>query len=190
MILRCGNVVILATAQPDRNPEKISARMVVCVGFTKPISLMPLRKKPHVLTDPVLASIAPNSALRFAPPENPPNATGHLADCGRSLRMDSSAAASIARRHCVESNRGLIVASEARRTQYSARAGRRYHSASIGLVRLKSLVEVTTRIGQLRAGSKLTGNVNSARPRSGRGLPPFAPRCLETTSPPGSESPR
>src|SRR6266581_2488507 len=133
---------------------------------------MPLRKKPHVLTDPVLASITPNSALRFAPPENPPNATGHLADCGHSLRMDSSAAASIA--GAIASSRGLIVASEARRTHPFARVGRRYHSASIGLVRLKSLVEVTTRIGQLRAGSKLTGNVNSARPRSGRGLPPCA----------------
>src|SRR4030095_8471039 len=133
---------------------------------------MPLRKNPHVLTAPVLASIAPTPALRSAPPEKPPNATGHLADCGHSLRIDSSAAASIARRHWVESRRGLISASEARRTHPCARAGRRYHSASIGLVRLKSLVEVTIRIGQLRPGSNPTGNVNTARPISGRGLPP------------------
>src|SRR4029453_247213 len=123
---------------------------------------MPLRKNPHVLTAPVLASIAPNTALRFAPPEKPPNATSHLADCGHSLRIDSSAAARIASRHWVESRRGLIVASDARRIHPCARAGRRYHSASIGLVRLKSLVEVTIRMGQLRPGSTQTGNVNPA----------------------------
>src|SRR4029450_9118760 len=135
---------------------------------------IPLRKNPHVLTAPVLASIAPTTALRFAPREKPPNATGHLADCGHSLRIDSSAAASIARRHWVESRRGLIVESESRRPPPPARAGRRYHSASIGLVRLKSLVEVTIRIGQLRPGSKPTGKVHTARPISGRGLPPCA----------------
>src|SRR4029453_4891235 len=135
---------------------------------------MPLRKNPHVFTPPVLASIPPTPPLPFPPPEKPPNATGHLADWGHSLRIDSSAAARIASRHCVESMRGLIVASAARRTHPSARAGRRYHWASIGLVRLKSLVEVTIRIGQLRLGSKPAGNVNTARPISGRGLPPCA----------------
>jgi hypothetical protein len=106
-----------------------------------------------------------------------------------SLRIDSSAAARIARRHCVESRRGLIVASDARSTHPSARAGRRYHSASIGLVRLKSLVEVTIRIGQLRAGSKPTGKVNT--PALFRVADyHLASRHLETISLPESEFPQ
>src|SRR2546423_2792230 len=108
--------------------------------------------------------------LRFEPPEKPANATGHRADCGQSFRMASSAAPSRPSRHWVESIRGRIVASGPRTTQPSEVAGARYHSASIALVRLKSLVEVTIRIGQVRDGSKPAGKVTTARPVSGRGL--------------------
>src|SRR5438477_1375160 len=135
---------------------------------------MPLRKNPQTRTDPLFASIAPSTPLRFDPPENPANATGHLADCGQSLRIASSAAPSRPSRHCVESMCGAIVASEPRTTQPSAVAGLRYQSASIALVRLKSLVEVTIRIGQLREGSNPAGKVTTARPVSGRGLPACA----------------
>src|ERR1043166_8349228 len=120
---------------------------------------MPLRKNPQTRTAPLLASITPRTPLRFDPPEKPANATGHRADCGQSLRIASRAAPSRPSRHSVESIRGGIVASEPRTTQPSAVAGLRYPSASIALVRLKSLVEVTMRIGQLRAGSNPAGNV-------------------------------
>jgi hypothetical protein len=65
-----------------------------------------------------------------------------------------------------------MVASGPRTTQPSAVAGDRYQSTSIALVRLKSLVEVTMRIGQVREGSKPTGKARTARPISGRGFPP------------------
>src|ERR1043166_1880073 len=70
--------------------------------------------------------------------------------------------------------RGLIVASAPSAIQPSAVAGARYHSASITLVRWKSLVEVTMRIGQVRAGSNDGGNVRRARPVSTLGLPACA----------------
>src|SRR3954469_16232475 len=132
---------------------------------------MPLRKNPQTRTEPLFASIAPSKPLRFDPPENPANATGHRADCGHSFRIASSAAPRRPRRHWVESIRGAIVASDPRTTQPSAVAGRRYQSTSIALVRLKSLVEVTMRIGHEREGSNPAGNVRTARPFSGRGLP-------------------
>src|SRR5438477_9389902 len=135
---------------------------------------MPLRKNPQTRTDPLFASIAPSTPLRFDPPENPANATGHLADCGHSFRIASSAAPRRASRHWVESIRGAIVASDPRTIQPSAVAGARYQSASIALVRLKSLVEVTIRIGHGRDGSNPAGNVTIARPVSGRGLPACA----------------
>src|SRR5436190_18876384 len=135
---------------------------------------MPLRKNPQTLTDPLFASIAPRVPLRLEPPENPANATGHRELWGHSFRMASSAAASIARRHWVESTRGVIVASDPSTIQPSAVAGGRYHSVSITLVRLKSLVEVTMRIGQGRDGSKEGGNARTARPVSTFGLPPWA----------------
>src|SRR2546430_5459520 len=123
---------------------------------------MPLRKNPQTLTEPPFASMAPRTPLRFDPPEKPANATGHFADCGHSLRMASSAAPSKPRRHWVESIRGAIAASGPRTIQPSAVAGVRYHSASMALVRLKSLVDVTIRIGQERAGSNPTGKVRTA----------------------------
>src|SRR5438270_2520379 len=120
---------------------------------------MPLRKNPHTRTEPLLASMAPSVPLRFEPPEKPANATGHFADCGQSLRIASSAAPSKPSRHWVESMRGAVVESDPRTIQPSAVAGARYQSASIALVRLKSLVEVTIRIGQEREGSNPFGNV-------------------------------
>src|ERR1051326_2771636 len=134
---------------------------------------MPERKNPQTRTEPLFASIAPRTPLRFDPPEKPANATGQRADWGHSLRIASSAAPSNPSRHCVESICGAMVASEPRTTQPSAVAGLRYQSASIALVRWKSLVEVTMRIGQLRDGSNPSGKVTTARPVSGRGLPPW-----------------
>src|SRR6202140_623255 len=133
---------------------------------------MPLRKNPQTRTEPLLASITPTMPLRFEPPEKPAKATGHLADCGQSLRIASSPAPSIPRRHWVESSRGEIVASVPSTTQPSAFAGLRYHSASMMLVRLKSLVELTMRIGQEREGSKPGGDMRTARPVCTIGLPP------------------
>src|SRR5256714_4858941 len=117
--------------------------------------------------------MTPRIPLRLDPPEKPANATGHFIDCGHSFRIASRAAPSKPSRHWVESMRGLIVASGPRTTQPSAVAGARYQSASIALVRLKSLVEVTTSIGQGRDGSKPAGNASTARPISGLGLPPW-----------------
>src|ERR1043166_1936685 len=127
---------------------------------------MPLRKNPQILTEPLFASIAPSVPLRLEPPENPAKATGHRTLWGHSFRIAASAAASMARRPWVESWRGLIAASAPSAIQPSAVAGARYHSASITLVRWKSLVEVTMRIGQVRAGSNDGGNVRRARPGS------------------------
>src|SRR4051794_870809 len=124
---------------------------------------MPLRKNPATRTEPAFASIAPRTPLRLEPPEKPANATGHFADCGHSLRIASRAAPSNASRHWVESIRGGIVASDPSAIQPSAVAGARYQSTSIALVRLKSLVEVTIRMGQGRAGSNPAGNVRTAR---------------------------
>src|SRR6476469_9362285 len=135
---------------------------------------MPLRKNPQTRTDPLFASIAPRTPLRFDPPEKPAKATGHLADCGQSFRIVSRAAPSNPSRHCVESIRGLIVASDPRTIQPSAVAGARYQSTSIALVRLKSLVEVTIKMGQLRDGSNPAGNAKTARPVSGRAFPACA----------------
>src|SRR2546423_577709 len=135
---------------------------------------MPLRKNPQTRTEPLFASIVPRTPLRLEPPEKPANATGHLLDCGHSFRIASRAAPSKPSRHWVESIRGLIVASGPRTIQPSAVAGARYQSASIVLVRPKSLVEVTIRIGQLRDGSNPAGKARTARPVSGRGLPPWA----------------
>src|SRR5204863_10044279 len=115
---------------------------------------MPLRKNPQTRTEPAFASIAPRTPLRFDPPEKPAKATGHRADCGQSFRIASSAAPSKPSRHWVESIRGAIVASGPRTIHPSAVAGFRYHSTSRALVRLKSLVAVTIRIGHVRDGSK------------------------------------
>src|SRR6266850_8582596 len=125
-----------------------------------------------MFTNPALASIAASRPLRFEPPENPAKATGHFAVWGHSLRTASNAAPNMPNRHGVESWRGLIVASDARIIHPSVSAGGRYHSASIGLVRWKSVVDVTMRMGQRRAGSKPGGNVRTARPVSTLGLPP------------------
>src|ERR1041385_2823410 len=135
---------------------------------------MPLRKNPQTRTDPLLASITPRTPLRFDPPENPANATGHRADCGQSFRIAPRLAPSKPRRHWVESMWGEIVASGPRTIQPSAIAGRLYQSASIALVRWKSLVDVTMRVDQVRAGSKPAGKARTARPVSGRGLPACA----------------
>src|SRR4051812_7504255 len=115
--------------------------------------------------------MAPSTPLRLEPPEKPAKATGHRADCGQALRIASRAAPRSASRHCVESIRGAMVASEPRTTQPSAVAGRRYQSTSMALVRLKSLVEVAIRIGHVREGSNPGGKVSTARPVSGRGFP-------------------
>src|SRR5256714_2397464 len=134
---------------------------------------MPLRKNPQTRTEPLFASIVPRTPLRLEPPEKPANATGHLLDCGHSFRIASRTAPSKPRRHWVESIRGLIVASGPRTIQPSAVAGARYQSASIVLVRPKSLVEVTIRIGQLRDGSNPAGKTRTGRPGVGRGMAPW-----------------
>src|SRR5437868_3998275 len=129
---------------------------------------------PQILTVPVAAIMALSSPLRLAPPEKPAKATGHWVDCGHSFRMSCNAAARRPSRQTLESRRALIVASVASTIQPSGMAGSRYQLASIGLVRPKSVVDVTIRIGQLRAGSKFGGNIMTAWPLSGDGLPPCA----------------
>ena len=64
-----------------------------------------------------------------------------------------------------------MVASDARIIHPSAFAAGRYQSTSIGLVRWRSEVDVTIKMGQRRAGSKPGGKVRTARPVSTRGLP-------------------
>src|SRR5437763_9810831 len=148
--------------------------MISFIGFAEPIFVDPAQENPHTRTEPLFANIAPTTPLRFDPPEKPANATGHFAECGQSFRIASSAAPSNPSRHWVESIRGAIVASDPRTTQPSVVAGARYQSTSMALVRLKSLVEVTMRIGHGRDGSKPAGKARTARPVSGRGLPACA----------------